>query len=88
MGVWWGVMRVSEERGERKCNNDHDPTCLGIVRPIVEPMSQTKPTWMQGPTCGARMGRMQGCNGKRGGVERTENVCDQERETCLLLCFP
>ena len=25
---------------------------------------------------------------KKGGVERTENVCDQERETCLLLCFP
>ena len=72
------------KRGERHAD-DYDPTCLGVARPNVEPASRMKPAWVQGPMCGARMGRMQGCNGKRGGVERTEkkNVCDQERETRL-----
>ena len=52
--------------GERHAD-DHDPTCLGVARPNVEPTSRMKPAWVQGPVCGARMGRMQGCNGKRGG---------------------
>ena len=84
-------MRVSEEQGERKCNNDHDPTCLGIARPIVEPTSQTKPTWVHGPTCRARMGRMQGCDGKRGGwkgqntfvIRKGKHACLQGRRYAL-----
>ena len=66
-------------------HDNHDPTHLGVARPNVEPTSWMKPTWVQGPVCRARMGRMQGCNGKRGWGWKGQKtfVIRKGKHTCL-----